>query len=79
VSLVALYGRLYLLVWSVLGRSFHSYTCLTPTLIQVLKVWGITLVSQVMPYVFVFLFFFDIFPFFVLLKQQVSLQYTYKI
>jgi hypothetical protein len=31
VSLVALYGRLYLLVWSVLGRSFHSYTCLTPT------------------------------------------------
>jgi hypothetical protein len=31
VSLVPLYGRLYLLVWSVLGRSFHSYTCLTPT------------------------------------------------
>jgi hypothetical protein len=30
VSLVALYGRLYLLVWSVLGQSFHSYTCLTP-------------------------------------------------
>jgi hypothetical protein len=31
-SLVALYGRLYLLVWSVLGLSFHSYTCLTPAL-----------------------------------------------
>jgi hypothetical protein len=31
VSLVALYDRLYLLVWSVLGWSFHSYTCLTPT------------------------------------------------
>jgi hypothetical protein len=31
VSLVALYGRLFLLVWSVLGQSFHSYMCLTPT------------------------------------------------
>jgi hypothetical protein len=32
VSLVALYGRLFLLVWSVLGWSFHSYTCLSPTI-----------------------------------------------
>jgi glucan phosphoethanolaminetransferase (alkaline phosphatase superfamily) len=31
VSLVALYDWLYLLVWSVLGWSFHSYTCLTLT------------------------------------------------
>jgi hypothetical protein len=32
VSLVALYDRLYLLIWSVLSRSFHSDTCLTPTI-----------------------------------------------
>jgi hypothetical protein len=32
VSLVALYDRLCPLVWSVLGRSFHSDTCLTPTI-----------------------------------------------
>jgi hypothetical protein len=31
VSLVALYDRLCLLVWSVLGQSFHGDTCLTPT------------------------------------------------
>jgi hypothetical protein len=31
VSLVALYDRIYLLLWSVLSRSFHSDTCLTPT------------------------------------------------
>jgi hypothetical protein len=31
VSLVALYDRLYRLIWSVLSRSFHSDTCLTPT------------------------------------------------
>jgi hypothetical protein len=30
-SLVALYDRLYPLIWSVLSWSFHSDRCLTPT------------------------------------------------
>jgi hypothetical protein len=34
VSLVALYVRLCLLVWSVLSRSFPSYSCPTPTCID---------------------------------------------